>query len=67
MSGRVLDPPDGFAEFVTARSAALLRAAWLLTGEQLLTTYLSWWRRRTLCSARPAEHRRQRSTLLKCW
>jgi RNA polymerase sigma-70 factor (sigma-E family) len=26
-------PPDGFAEFVTARSHALLRAAWLLTGD----------------------------------
>ncbi len=26
--------PDGFAEFVAARSGALLRAAWLLTGEQ---------------------------------
>jgi RNA polymerase sigma-70 factor (sigma-E family) len=25
--------PDGFAEFVTARSPVLLRAAWLLTGD----------------------------------
>jgi RNA polymerase sigma-70 factor (sigma-E family) len=92
MGGRVTEPPDGFAEFVTARSAALLRAAWLLTGEQrlaedllqtalaaswrrwarvteagnpeayvrrvLLTTYLSWWRRRwrgELPTAQPPE------------
>lgn len=39
-------PPDGFAEFVTARSAALLRSAWLLTGdagraEDLLQTVLA--------------------------
>jgi len=26
--------PDGFREFVQARSPALLRAAWLLTGNQ---------------------------------
>jgi RNA polymerase sigma-70 factor (sigma-E family) len=26
-------PPDGFAEFVAARSHVLLRAAWLLTGD----------------------------------
>ncbi|HYN96971.1 MAG TPA: sigma factor, partial [Pilimelia sp.] len=44
-------PPDGFAEFVTARSAALLRSAWLLTGdagraEDLLQTVLAKaWRR----------------------
>jgi RNA polymerase sigma-70 factor (sigma-E family) len=47
-------PPDGFADFVTARSPALLRAAWLLTGdagkaEDLLQTALAraWphWRR----------------------
>ena len=46
--------PDGFAEFAQARSAALLRAAWLLTGdggraEDLLQTVLAqaWrdWRR----------------------
>lgn len=71
---------DSFAEFVAVRSAALLRAAWLLTGDErvaedllqtalaavwrrwaraveggnpegylrkiMLTTYLSWWRRR---------------------
>ncbi len=46
--------PDGFAEFVAARSGALLRAAWLLTGdrtaaEDLLQTALAevWpkWRR----------------------
>ena len=70
---------DDFDEFVAARSAVLLRAAWLLTGDErlaedllqtalaavwrrwgrvrdghpeayarkvLLTTYLSWWRRR---------------------
>lgn len=39
-------PPDGFAEFVAGRSAALLRAAWLLTGdngkaEDLLQTALT--------------------------
>ena len=28
-----MQEPDGFAEFVAARSPALLRAAWLLTGE----------------------------------
>jgi DNA-directed RNA polymerase specialized sigma24 family protein len=44
-------PPDGFAEFVAARSAALLRTAWLLTGdagraEDLLQTALAAsWRR----------------------
>ena len=70
---------DDFEEFVAARSPVLLRAAWLLTGDErlaedllqtalascwrrwgrirdgnaeayarkvLLTTYLSWWRRR---------------------
>jgi RNA polymerase sigma-70 factor (sigma-E family) len=26
--------PEGFAEFVTARSSALLRSAWLLTGDE---------------------------------
>jgi hypothetical protein len=39
-------PPDGFAEFVAARSPALLRTAWLLTGdtgrsEDLLRTALA--------------------------
>jgi len=39
-------PPDGFAEFVAERSAGLLRAAWLLTGdagraEDLLQTALA--------------------------
>jgi RNA polymerase sigma-70 factor (sigma-E family) len=39
-------PPAGFAEFVAARSPALLRAAWLLTGdagkaEDLLQTALA--------------------------
>src|SRR5215831_19349052 len=39
-------PPDGFAEFVAVRSAALLRSAWLLTGdagraEDLLQTVLA--------------------------
>ncbi|MBB5869732.1 RNA polymerase sigma-70 factor (sigma-E family) [Allocatelliglobosispora scoriae] len=44
-------PPDGFADFVASRSAALLRAAWLLTGdngkaEDLLQTALTaTWRR----------------------
>lgn len=33
MSRTATQPPDGFAEFVTARSHALLRAAWLLTGD----------------------------------
>ena len=28
--------PDGFSEFVTTRSGALLRTAYLLTGEQAL-------------------------------
>jgi RNA polymerase sigma-70 factor (sigma-E family) len=43
--------PDGFAEFVAARSGALLRSAWLLTGdigkaEDLLQTVLAKaWRR----------------------
>ncbi|RKN42140.1 SigE family RNA polymerase sigma factor [Micromonospora endolithica] len=46
-----LTPPEGFAEFVTARSDALLRSAWLLTGdtgraEDLLQTVLAdAWRR----------------------
>jgi RNA polymerase sigma-70 factor (sigma-E family) len=40
------DPPDGFVEFVRARSDALLRSAWLLTGdagraEDLLQTALA--------------------------
>jgi DNA-directed RNA polymerase specialized sigma24 family protein len=26
-------PPDGFTQFVSARSHALLRSAWLLTGD----------------------------------
>jgi RNA polymerase sigma-70 factor (sigma-E family) len=30
---RLSTPPTGFAEFVAARSPALLRAAWLLTGD----------------------------------
>ena len=39
-------PPDGFTEFVAARSATLLRSAWLLTGdagkaEDLLQTVLA--------------------------
>jgi RNA polymerase sigma-70 factor (sigma-E family) len=39
-------PPDGFTEFVATRSAILLRAAWLLTGdagkaEDLLQTVLA--------------------------
>jgi len=72
--------PEGFAEFVAERSRALLRIAWLLTGDSgkaedllqtvlarawprwrriasggnpeayvrraLVTTYVSWWRRR---------------------
>ncbi len=44
-------PPDGFAEFVVSRSPALLRTAWLLTGdagraEDLLQTVLAaTWRR----------------------
>jgi RNA polymerase sigma-70 factor (sigma-E family) len=44
-------PPGGFAEFVAGRSAALLRTAWLLTGdagraEDLLQTALAaTWRR----------------------
>jgi RNA polymerase sigma-70 factor (sigma-E family) len=80
MAVRTPAAPEGFTEFVAARSATLMRAAWLLTGEQrmaedllqtalattwrrwsrisatdnpvsyvrrvLVTTYLSWWRRR---------------------
>jgi RNA polymerase sigma-70 factor (sigma-E family) len=48
---RELRPPEGFAEFVAARSDALLRSAWLLTGdtgraEDLLQTVLAdVWRR----------------------
>ncbi|WP_320069695.1 SigE family RNA polymerase sigma factor [Micromonospora sp. RTGN7] len=48
---RELTPPEGFAEFVATRSAALLRSAWLLTGdagraEDLLQTVLAdAWRR----------------------
>jgi RNA polymerase sigma-70 factor (sigma-E family) len=48
---RELAPPDGFAEFVATRSDALLRSAWLLTGdagraEDLLQTVLAdVWRR----------------------
>jgi RNA polymerase sigma-70 factor (sigma-E family) len=43
---RAAPPPDGFAEFVAVRSAALLRSAWLLTGdagraEDLLQTVLA--------------------------
>ncbi|BCJ74485.1 RNA polymerase sigma factor [Catellatospora sp. IY07-71] len=44
-------PPEGFAQFVAARSDALLRSAWLLTGdagraEDLLQTVLTdLWRR----------------------
>ncbi|GAB4059503.1 SigE family RNA polymerase sigma factor [Catellatospora paridis] len=46
-----LTPPEGFAPFVAARSEALLRSAWLLTGdvgraEDLLQTVLvEVWRR----------------------
>jgi RNA polymerase sigma-70 factor (sigma-E family) len=49
-----IEPPQGFADFVSARSPRLLRAAWLLTGdasraEDLLQTALArtWphWRR----------------------
>jgi len=45
------EPPDGFAQFVATRSPALLRTAWLLTGdagkaEDLLQTALAAaWRR----------------------
>jgi len=40
------EPPDGFTEFVSVRSATLLRSAWLLTGdpgraEDLLQTVLA--------------------------
>lgn len=51
------DVPDGFAEFVAARSGVLLRAAWLLTGEQaaaedLLQTALAevWPKWRRICA-----------------
>ncbi|WP_433355506.1 SigE family RNA polymerase sigma factor [Micromonospora saelicesensis] len=55
---RELAPPEGFAEFVAARSDALLRSAWLLTGdagraEDLLQTVLAdvWRRWATIRSA----------------
>ena len=32
------EPPDGFTEFVSVRSATLLRSAWLLTVENR-----QWW------------------------
>lgn len=46
MSRSVPQPPDGFAKFVASRSEALLRSAWLLTGdsgraEDLLQTVLA--------------------------
>lgn len=31
-----MEEPDGFREFVAARSAALVRSAWLLTGDEAL-------------------------------
>ncbi|GIJ21138.1 SigE family RNA polymerase sigma factor [Micromonospora lutea] len=51
MTDRYPAPPEGFADFVAARSGALLRSAWLLTGdagraEDLLQTVLTTaWRR----------------------
>jgi RNA polymerase sigma-70 factor (sigma-E family) len=57
MAARKPLPPDGFTEFVAARSATLMRAAWLLTGEQRLaedllqTTLAATWRRWSRISA----------------
>ncbi|WP_426511343.1 hypothetical protein ACPPVO_12385 [Dactylosporangium sp. McL0621] len=54
---------DDFAEFVAARSAALLRTAWLLTGddraaEDLLQTALAAaWRRWRRVAAGPTRRR----------
>jgi RNA polymerase sigma-70 factor (sigma-E family) len=51
MTARGPDAPAGFAEFVAARSSALLRSAWLLTGDQhmaedlLQTALAASWRR----------------------
>ncbi len=51
MTARGAEPPASFAEFVAARSAVLLRAAWLLTGDQQLaedllqTALAASWRR----------------------
>jgi RNA polymerase sigma-70 factor (sigma-E family) len=59
-------PPDGFAAFVAARSPALLRAAWLLTGdagraEDLLQTVLAkaWRRWRRIADGSPEAYVRQ--------
>ncbi|MFF0721964.1 SigE family RNA polymerase sigma factor [Verrucosispora sp. NA02020] len=59
-------PPEGFAEFVTARSPALLRSAWLLTGdvgraEDLLQTVLAaaWQRWSTVSTGHPEAYLRR--------
>jgi RNA polymerase sigma-70 factor (sigma-E family) len=46
-----VDEPDGFREFIVARSAALVRSAWLLTGDEAMAQDLvqtalakTWWR-----------------------
>lgn len=58
--------PDGFAEFVADRSPALLRAAWLLTGdpgraEDLLQTVLAkaWRHWRRIADGSPEAYVRQ--------
>jgi DNA-directed RNA polymerase specialized sigma24 family protein len=57
MAARAPVPPEGFTEFVAARSATLMRAAWLLTGEQrmaedlLQTALATAWRRWSRISA----------------
>ncbi|MGW0507328.1 SigE family RNA polymerase sigma factor [Micromonospora sp. NPDC003241] len=59
-------PPEGFAEFVATRSAALLRSAWLLTGdagraEDLLQTVLAaaWQRWSTVSAGHPEAYLRR--------
>lgn len=69
-------PPDGFAEFVAARSHVLLRAAWLLTGdtakaEDLLQTALarSWQHWGRIAAANPEGYVRRVlfTTYLSWW
>lgn len=69
-------PPNGFTDFVACRSAALLRAAWLLTGdaakaEDLLQTALAtaWrnWRQISRCESPEAYVRRILYTSYISW
>ncbi|MFC4912534.1 SigE family RNA polymerase sigma factor [Actinomadura gamaensis] len=71
------DVPEGFAEFVAARSPSLLRTAWLLTGdsglaEDLLQTVLArvWWRWPRICAGGDPESYLRRvlyTTYLTWW